>query len=57
MAFEGGTIDGGAAAWKVKLTNPMPLELDFTAKIDGDSIAGDVAFGAFGKGTFEATRG
>lgn len=54
--FDGGTIEGDALAWSVSLTQPMPMELAFTAKVDGDSISGDVKLGAFGNATFEGTR-
>ncbi|HIG41576.1 MAG: hypothetical protein ABGY96_12930 [bacterium] len=54
--FEGGTADGNSLAWNVKMTQPMPMDLDFTAEIDGDSISGKVKLGAFGDATFEGTR-
>ena len=32
------------------------LELKFTGTVDGDSISGNVQFGAFGSGTFSGTK-
>ena len=55
--LEDGAVDGNSATWKASLTSPMPLTLEFSAAVDGDSISGDVKLGAFGNATFEGTRG
>lgn len=54
--FDGGSVDGDQLAWKVSLTQPMPMNLEFSAKVDGDAIRGDVKLGAFGNATFEGQR-
>jgi hypothetical protein len=54
--FEGGTAVGNSLTWNIKMTQPMPMDLDFTAEIDGDSISGNVKLGAFGDATFAGTR-
>jgi len=54
--FEGGTVDGSSLAWNVKMTQPMPMDLDFSADVDGDSISGKVKLGAFGDATFAGSR-
>jgi hypothetical protein len=54
--FEGGKAEGSSLTWNIKMTQPMPMDLDFTAEIDGDSISGDVKLGAFGNATFSGTR-
>ena len=54
--FTDGTVDGDKLAWTVKLTQPMPIEVDLTATVDGDSIAGTAKLGSFGDATFEGTR-
>ena len=54
--FDGGTAEGNSLSWNVKMTQPMPMDLDFTAEIDGDSISGKVKLGSFGDATFEGTR-
>ena len=33
-----GTVNGDDVAWKASITNPMPLTLDFSGKISGDSV-------------------
>jgi hypothetical protein len=54
--FTDGTVDGDNLAWAVKLTQPMPIEVDLTATIDGDSISGTAKLGSFGDATFEGAR-
>ena len=54
--FSGGTVDGSSVAWKISLTQPMPMELEFSGDVDGDAIKGNVKLGAFGNATFEGTR-
>src|SRR5258708_38092937 len=39
--FEG-TTSGGDVAWKVSITNPMPLTLPFTATVAGASTSCDM---------------
>src|SRR6516164_8835490 len=34
-----GAANGDDVSWKISITNPMPLTLEFTAKVSGDSIA------------------
>lgn len=51
-----GTVNGDDLAWKVKITSPMPLTLDFTGKVTGDSIAGEMGIGPMGSFPFTGTR-
>ena len=51
-----GTINGEDVAWKVAITNPMPLTLAFTGKVSGDSIAGEMGIGPMGSFPFTGTR-
>jgi hypothetical protein len=51
-----GTVDGEDVAWKVAITNPMPLTLAFTGKVSGDSIAGEMGIGPMGSFPFTGTR-
>jgi hypothetical protein len=51
-----GTVDGNNLTWKAALTQPMPITLEFTAAIDGDSITGNVKLGTFGDASFEGKR-
>lgn len=43
-----GTVDGNTLAWKLSVTVPMPLTLDCEASVEGDTLTGTVAAGAFG---------
>ena len=54
--FAGGSVDGSSLAWKVKMTQPMPMELDFLATVEGDGISGNAKLGMFGNATFSGTR-
>ena len=51
-----GSVDGNTGTWKVSITSPMPMTLEFSATADGDSISGNVKLGAFGSATFTGTR-
>ena len=51
-----GTVDGNNLNWKVSITQPMPLTLDFSGTIDGDAMSGTVQLGMFGSSPFRATR-
>src|SRR3954453_20481583 len=35
-----GTVNADDVAWKISITNPMPLTLAFTGKVTGDSMLG-----------------
>jgi hypothetical protein len=51
-----GTVDGESLSWKTSLTQPMPIDLVFSATVDGDNISGTVELGSFGNATFSGTR-
>ena len=51
-----GTVSGDDVAWKVSITNPMPLTLEFTGKVSGDSISGDMGIGPMGSFPFTGKR-
>jgi hypothetical protein len=53
----GGAIDGNNVRWKVSITQPMPLTLEFAGTVDGDAMSGTVQLGMFGSSPFRATRG
>jgi len=52
-----GSVNGNSLGWKVSITQPMPLTLDFSGTLDGDAISGSVQLGMFGSSPFRATRG
>jgi hypothetical protein len=51
-----GTASGDDVAWKVSITNPMPLTLEFTGKVSGDSMTGEMGIGPMGSFPFTGTR-
>jgi hypothetical protein len=48
MDIANGSVSGNTLSWKMDMTVPMPMTLDCTATVDGDSITGEVKAGAFG---------
>jgi hypothetical protein len=56
MDIAGGSVDGNTLSWKMDMTVPMPMSLDCTATVDGDSISGEVVAGAFGSMGLSGTR-
>jgi hypothetical protein len=55
-AITDGKIDGNKVSWKVAITNPMPLTLEFEGMVEGDKISGHANAGAFGAMPFSGTR-
>ena len=53
--FEG-TVSGSDVSWKISITNPMPLTLQFTGAVDGDKMSGKMSAGALGNWPFSGTR-
>ena len=51
-----GQVDGNTLSWKQQVTTPMPMTLDMTATVDGDSMTGSVGAGAFGSFPLNGTR-
>lgn len=56
MDIANGSVNGNTLSWKMDMTVPMPMTLDCTATVDGDSIAGEVKAGAFGSMPVSGTR-
>lgn len=56
LPLSDGKADGNALTWKAAMTQPMPMTLDFNAKVEGDAISGTVKLGAFGNATFSGSR-
>jgi hypothetical protein len=57
VGIENGSVDGNAVKWSAKVTSPMPIQLDFDGKVEGDALSGNVKLGAFGTSTFSGARG
>jgi len=51
-----GTVDGNDITWKASITKPMPMTLEFSGTVDGDSLTGNVKLGMFGSAPFTGTR-
>lgn len=51
-----GSVDGDSATWKTDITSPFALTVMFTAEVDGDSISGKAAAGAFPPASFAGSR-
>ncbi len=55
--FAGGTVEGSNLSWEVQMSGPMgQMSLRFSGVLSYGVISGEVEFGSFGKGTFQATR-
>ncbi|HEV3184674.1 MAG TPA: hypothetical protein VGZ49_07320 [Xanthobacteraceae bacterium] len=55
-AIVDGTVNGNNVGWKVSITQPMPLTLEFSGAVDGNAMSGTVQLGMFGSSPFRATR-
>jgi hypothetical protein len=51
-----GKVDGDTVTWSNSITSPFPMTLEFTGKVDGDTLKGSVKAGAFGSFPFEGGR-
>ena len=50
-----GTVNGNTISWKVSITDPMPMTLEFNGMINDDEVTGSVILGNFGTSTFSGT--
>jgi hypothetical protein len=51
-----GTVNANELSWKVSITDPTDMTLEFTGAIEGDEISGTVKLGPFGSAQFSGTR-
>ena len=51
-----GQIDGNKLTWSVKITQPMPMTLEFAVEVNGDDLTGFVKLGMFGSSAVTGTR-
>ena len=54
--LENGKADGDNLSWSAKISSPMPMTLDFTGTVAGDTLSGSVKAGSFGSFPFNGTR-
>ncbi len=48
-----GKVDGNAVSWRVDITNPMPLTLEFKGTVEGDKISGHAEAGVSARCRFQ----
>lgn len=51
-----GKVSGDTLTWSTAITSPMPMTLEFTATVAGDSMSGNVKLGAFGNAALTGVR-
>lgn len=51
-----GKVEGNTLTWKMDMKVPMPMTLEGTATVDGDTITGSVKAGMFGSMPMSGTR-
>jgi hypothetical protein len=51
-----GKVDGDSLTWNTKITQPMPLDLQFAVDVAGDAMTGTVQLGAFGSAKLTGVR-
>jgi hypothetical protein len=56
MDVENGKIDGNKLTWTMNMTVPMPMKLEGSATVEGDTLTGSVNAGAFGSMAMTGTR-
>lgn len=56
MDIRDGRVDGDTLTWSMKMTIPMPMDLDCKATIEGDALSGQVKAGMFGTMAMTGTR-
>jgi hypothetical protein len=56
LECKGGKVDGNTITWTMDMVVPMPMTLEGTATVDGDTITGSVKAGMFGSMALSGTR-
>jgi hypothetical protein len=51
-----GKVDGNKLTWKMEMKVPMPMTLDCSATVDGDTLTATIGAGAFGSFPMTGTR-
>ena len=51
-----GAVAGDTLTWSSDITNPMPMKLEFSAKVEGDKMSGNVKLGMFGNAALTGER-
>jgi hypothetical protein len=56
LECKGGKVDGNTITWTMDMVVPMPMTLEGSATIDGDTLTGSVKAGMFGSMPMSGTR-
>jgi len=56
QAIQDGKIDGNNVSWKVSITTPFPMTLEFGGTLAGDALSGKVKAGSFGSFDWSGAR-
>ena len=56
MAIPDGTVSGDTLSCTLRITSPMPMQVDVTATVAGDRMTGSVDAGLFGAMPLEGVR-
>lgn len=56
MEFTGGTVDGDDLSWTVSIDQPMKMDIQTTATVEGDTLKGESKLGSFGTAQLTGTR-
>jgi hypothetical protein len=51
-----GKVAGDTLTWGSKLTQPFPIDLEFTVTVTGDTMEGSVKAGSFGSSPLKGER-
>ena len=51
-----GHREGPQLSWKTAISQPAPMVLEFSTRIENDGLTGKVVFGTFGNGDVTGTR-
>ena len=51
-----GKVNGDTLTWSFDITNPMPMKLEFAAKVDGAKMSGNCKLGMFGNAPLTGER-
>ena len=51
-----GKVDGDTLTWSAQISQPMPMTLEFEAKVDEDTMSGNVKLGPFGNAPLSGVR-
>ena len=55
--FSGGTVKGDAVAWTMQISSPMgDMKLEYSGKVSGNDISGEVKAGDFGTSPFKGKK-